>query len=180
MALRFNEWRKEKNLSDLSLCYAISHCADYPEIIDNVELNKSFGFSGFRYLQINGIRFKNESELTEYLRNARKAGVTNIDTTFYGLEEYHDKFAARKGDFEYLIDILNTAIKLDIVPEPTFVILEDNKDQIEELVTLLQKYINADGAIHGFLQDYRGNGENLESVRLLRQSYDNLPDVVKH
>jgi hypothetical protein len=179
MALRFNEWRKEKKLNDFSLCYAISHCADYPEITDNIELNKSFGFSGFRYLQINGISFKDEQELTDYLRSVKNAGVTHIDTTFYGLEEYHDKFAARKGDYTYLINILNIARKVDIIPVITFVILEDNKDQLEELLTILQKYIKADGAIHGFLQDYRGNGENLEGVRLLRESYEALPDKVK-
>lgn len=179
MALRFNEWRKEKKLNDFSLCYAISHCADYLELTDNIELNKAFGFSGFRYLQINGIQLKNESELTEFLRNAQNAGVTNIDTTFYGLEEYHDTFAARKGDFKYLINILDIALMFGITLEPTFVILEDNKDQIEELISLLQKYVSEDGAIHGFLQDFRGHGENLEDVRLLCESYESLPDKVK-
>ncbi len=179
MALRFNEWRKEKRMNDFWLCYAISHCADYPELIDNIELNKSFGFIGARYLQINGIGLKNESELTEYLSNVKNAGVTNIDTTFFGLEEYHDKFAGRQGDFKYLINILNIALKIGIVPQITFVILEDNKDQIEDLVSLLQKYVGVNGAIYGFLHDYRGNGENLENVRLTLQSYKALSDKAK-
>jgi len=179
IALCFNEWRKEKKLNDFWLCYAISHCADYPELIDNIVLNKSFGFSGIRYLQINGLKFKNQSELTEYLINAKNAGIISIDTTFYGLEEYHDKFAARKGDFRYLLNILKIALEIGIIPKPTFVILEDNKDQIEDLISLLQKYIGVDGAIHGFLQDYRGNGENLENVRLTLQSYEAMSDKIK-
>jgi len=38
IARHFNEWRKQKELNNLWLYYAISHCADYPELTDNIEL----------------------------------------------------------------------------------------------------------------------------------------------
>ncbi|MHB1483076.1 MAG: radical SAM family protein [Saccharofermentanales bacterium] len=180
IALRFNEWRKEKMLTDFSLNYSISHCADYPELVNNIELNKLFGFTGYMFLQINGIDFKNKTELAKYFKNIKKAGVTNIDTTFYGLENYHDKFAARKGDFKYLFDIISASLDVGLASEPTFVILEENKNQLDELIFLLKNHIGNDVKIHGFLQDFRGNGEYLEGARLLRQSYDSLSDKVKN
>lgn len=32
IAMRFAEWRKEKGISDFSLSYTISHCADYTHL----------------------------------------------------------------------------------------------------------------------------------------------------
>lgn len=179
MAFRFDEWRKKRKPADFWLSYTIGYCADYPELVDNIAFNKAFDYIGFRYLQINGIRFRSEPELFQYLKDAKDAGVTHVDTSFYGLEEYHDRFAARKGDFQYLIKILKVVQKLDLKPQISIPLFEDNKDQIEELVSLLEEYVGSEGAFHIFLQDYRGYGEHLERVRLLRRSYEALPNKIK-
>ena len=177
IALKFQKWREDKQLSDFSLCYAISHCADYPELLRNIELNKRLNFVGHYCIQINGIGLRDTNALNDYLEKVKQAGVTTIDTTFYGLEEYHDRFAARKGDFNFLINIVQRAISLGLMIQPTFVALEENKKQLPELMELLTSF--GCERIHGFLHDYRGNGEKMEDVRLKKNSYDALPEVAK-
>lgn len=179
IAERFAHWRNEKGTSEFFLCYAISHCADYPELIDNIEFNKSLDFIGAKYLQINGIRYRNDFELIHYLEKVKEAGIVYVDTTFYGLEKYHDYFANREGDFAYLINIAKAVKSVGLALQPTVFVCEENKNEIFDLIELLKEYAGANCKVHTALQDYRGNGENLEGIRLTKQSYEMLHDNVK-
>lgn len=179
IALKFNEWRKSKSLNDFFLSYTISHCADYTQLVDNIKINQSFDFIGAKFLQINGIGIKNDVELRNYLESVKNAGVINVDTTFFGLSDYHDRFASRNGDFNYLLKIVQTVKELRMTIQPTIAIFDDNKDQIAELLSILDKYMTDDSKVSVFLQDYRGNGENLENIRLTKSSYEALPDNVR-
>ena len=178
VAIAFDNWRKSKALNDFVLSYTIGHCADYYQLSDNISLNKKFNFPGWPFLQINGIGIKNDKEIDEYFMVIREAGIKFIDTTFFGLSEFHDNFASRKGDFAYLLKIIEYANKYDIKVQPTMPIFENNKDQIEEVINILNKYItNLELSI--FLHDYWGNGENFENVRLTKSSYEKLSDKIR-
>ena len=161
----------------IPVSYAISHCADYPQLTRNIELNKRLGFAGHAFLQINGIGLRDESKLRTYLSGVQRAGVTTIDATFYGLAAHHDNFAGRSGDFQFLLEIVRAGLALGLTLQPTFVALEDNKAQLGELVALLTSLGCTN--IHGFLHDYRGRGEALEDVRLTWDAYHALPKHVR-
>jgi len=176
--LKFEKWREDKQLTNFILNYEISHCADYPELIRKIELNKRLNFLGYQFLQINGIRLRDTECLCDYLQSVKKAGVTTVDTTFYGLEEYHDRFAARRGDFEFLINIVKCGISIGLDLLPTIIILEDNKEQISALIDLLISL--GCEKIHCFFHDYRGNGETLENLRLTKNTFDTLPEKVRN
>jgi len=170
LALRFAQ-------HDIPVCYAISHCADYPELTRNIALNRQLGFAGAAFLQINGIALRDQSALRDYLLQVQQAGVTTIDTTFYGTQAYHDKFAARKGDFAFLRDIITMGLSLGLSMQPTFLVTEENKTQLSELIDTLTRLGCTN--MHGFIQDYKGFGANLESIRLYGDSYHALPQNVK-
>jgi hypothetical protein len=178
IAVSFDKWRKTKSLNDFELSYTIGYCADYEQLYDNILLNKKFHFPGWSFLQINGIRIKNDSELDKYFRRINEAGITNIDTTFYGLSDFHDGFASRKGDFEYLLKIIEYANEYNINVQPSIPIFEENKKQIGELIDLLYKHLE-NKKLTMFLPDYRGYGIRLEDVRLNKSSYEKLPDDIK-
>jgi len=180
IALAFSEWQKsQQHSSDFPISYAISHCADYPELASNIELNRRLNGVSHQFLQINGIRLMEKPYLSAYLHAAKSAGVTHVDTTFYGLQEYHDNFAARKGDFHYLLDILAEVVALGMTPMPSFAVHEKNKEQLADLVALIKAHTSNTQRINGFLQDYRGNGENMENIRLTKTSFYTLPDSVQ-
>ncbi|MCL2532433.1 MAG: hypothetical protein FWE40_09850 [Oscillospiraceae bacterium] len=161
----------------MPVSYAISRCADYPELTRNIALNRQLGFAGAAFLQINGIALRDQTALRDYLIQVQQAGVTTIDTTFYGTQAYHDKFAGRKGDFAFLCEIIATGLSLGLTMQPTFLATEENKTQLPELVDMLTRL--GCTAMYGFIQDYRGFGETLEDIRLCQASYDELLHNVK-
>ncbi|MCL2195778.1 MAG: hypothetical protein FWB76_07510 [Oscillospiraceae bacterium] len=170
LALRFAQ-------HGMPVSYAISHCADYPELTRNIALNRKLGFAGAPFLQINGIALRDQAALHEYLSQVQHAGVTTIDTTFYGTEAYHDNFAVRKGDFAFLCEIITTGLSLGLAMQPTFLATQENATQLSELIDTLTSL--GCTSIYGFIQDYKGNGETLEDMRLDQAAYNNLPETVK-
>jgi hypothetical protein len=179
IALAFDKWRKNKSLNDFYLCYTIGHCADYNQLGENIKLNRSFNFIGASFLQINGIGLKTNEELNEYFKKIKEAGIKNIDTTFYGLPDFHDNFCSRKGDFYYLLDVIKMANYFKIDVQLTAPIFETNRNQMDKMFAIIDKYIINNNKPVIFLQDYRGNGENLEETRLTRESFSGLPEKIK-
>lgn len=176
-AERFVEWGKGKQLAQLPYYY-IPYCAEYPELLDNIAFNHSIGFVGASFLQCNGIKIRNESEIDKWISQLKDAGVKNIDITFFGNEKYHDQFAARKGDYHFMMQLVKSANKKGMVCTPSLVITEENKEMLEELIEVLSELTPLKN-IHSFLPDYRGRGYLLEDSRLTDKSYAALPEVVK-
>jgi hypothetical protein len=153
---------------------------DYDKLADNIKFNKSLNFYGYSYLQINGIGFKDDTALEKYLLNAKEAGITAVDTTFFGLSDFHDQFSGRDNDFNYMITILEKIQKINLKLSITVPIFETNKGQIKELLILLNKHLTTGNyEIHIFLQDFWGRGIFLEETRLNKQSYDDLDENIK-
>jgi len=164
-------------LPALPLSYTCGYCYDYPELARNIAFNRELGFQGAGYLQINGIAMRDDNALRAWLQELREAGATTINATFYGLEPTHDAFAARPGDFAYLLRILRAAQALGYEALCTFPLTEENKDEAAPLLSLLE----GEGLTQffGFLPDHRGRGAELESIRLTRASFEALPEKVQ-
>lgn len=129
-------------------------------------------------MQCNGINIKSESETDKFVKNLKNAGIKNIDVTFFGDEKYHDQFAARKGDYQFMLQLAKSAVKEGIICSPTIVISEENKEILGKLLEVLIE-ITPIKNIHSFLPDYRGRGYLLEDSRLTARSYEILSDTVK-
>lgn len=177
VAERFVQWGKMKELTTLPFYY-ISYCAEYPELFDNISFNKSIGFVGAGFLQCNGIKIRNKSETDEFTAKLKAAGIEMIDTTFYGNERYHDKFASRKGDYSFMLLLAESAKQHGIICSPSVVVTEDSKTMLHDLFYKLLEITDIHN-IHSFLPDYRGRGYVMEESRLTQKSYEMLPDNVK-
>jgi hypothetical protein len=177
LAERFAQWKKTSE-TQLPIYYCIGYCAEYPELFDNIRFNKTLGFVGGDFLQCNGIKIRNEAETKELIKRIKAAGIAMIDTTFFGTKEYHDQFAARQGDFEFLLRLSKCAVSEGIVCAPTFVICEENKGMLSDLFDILTEITGL--KMYSFLQDYRGRGYLLENSRLRIESYEKLPEKIKN
>lgn len=177
IAERFALWGKERNLKNLPYYY-ISYCADYPELFDNISFNKSIGFVGASFLQCNGIKIRSDSETSKFAAKLKMAGIKMIDTTFFGSEEYHDQFAARAGDYRFMMQLAESATQHEITCSPSVVVSEESKEMLDDLFIVLGRILNI-GNIHSFLPDYRGRGYLMENSRLTEKSYKMLSDKVK-
>ncbi len=170
-------WAKEEGIAPLPYYY-IPYCADYPELADTIAFNRSVGFAGSEFLQCNGIALRDAAGIDEFIHTIQDAGVKTIDTTFFGDERFHDRFAARPGDYRFLLDLAASATRHGLTCAPTVVLLRDNLAMLPKLFETLEA-VTGGARMYSFLPDYRGRGHLVENVRLTRADAENLPEVVK-
>lgn len=130
LAERFIVWAKNKNITPLPF-YCISYCAEYPQLLNNISFNKENGFLGANFLQCNGLKIRTLSETDQFIKNIKSAGIENIDTTFFGNPKYHDSFAAREGDYDFMLLLAKRAAALDLNCSPTVVVSRESLSMLD-------------------------------------------------
>ena len=178
LAERFVEWNNAKGNGTALSYYGVSYTIEYPELYDNLAFNQSIGAPCGKFLQINGIRMRDEAETDALIKQLSASGVSMIDTTFFGDETYHDAFAGRKGDYRFMLRLASAIAKAGIVCAPSIPVFEDNKHLLDGLFDVLSQMVDP-ANIHFFLSDYRGHGERIDHLRLTEDGYASLSDTVK-
>lgn len=174
-AARFYEWMKRER-TDLGGMYYVGYCNEFPQLCDHVAFVKTI-MPDFDFLQFNGMAFREEQALHRLLESVRGSGIRLVDLTFYGTEACHDRFAGRAGDFQYLLTILRICekIRLDVVISVALTM--ENRDQMEELFEILSHYRHRQCTV--FLPHAKGRGEAMSELRLTKEAYDSLPEIVR-
>jgi hypothetical protein len=175
-ARRFYEWLKE-NRPELSFAFYWGYSMEHPRLPDTVDFLREIGSPGGKFLQFDGMCFRTEQELHDLLTDLKTVGIRLIDLTFYGTEVYHDRFAARSGDFRLMIDTLRVANQMDLDVSVTVPVTRENAGQIDELLEQLRGYRTA--RISLFVPHSEGRGALLEPVRLTLDDYEGLSDAAK-
>ncbi|ONI45183.1 hypothetical protein AN641_04565 [Candidatus Epulonipiscioides gigas] len=176
-AQKMINWAKEKNIAPIPYYY-IGFCADYPELLRNILFNKSNEWTGASFLQCNGINIRNSEEINEFLTSIKSVGVNTIDISFFGNKDYHDLFAARKGDYDFMLSLATKATELGIICNPSITVTKESLPMLDDLYDTLYS-IPKMGEIGAFLPDYRGRGYLLEHSRITVTDYENLSEKVK-
>lgn len=177
IAERFVAWANDNRIFPLPFYY-VSFCAEFPQLYDNIAFNRAIRFPGARFLQCNGIAIRSQEETDLFVSRLIDAGVESIDTTFFGTRSFHDSFAARKGDFDFMYLLASRASAHGLTCTPTVVITKSNLRMMPELFSLLEAIPNI-GTIHSFLPDHRGRGYLLEPDRISLDEYHELPDGIR-
>ncbi len=178
VAERLAEWTKAEEGRPAFTSYTVAHCAEYGEICDNIAFNRHYGAYNAGLLQCNGINIRDEAETERFIEKIKAAGISTIDTTFFGDEFYHDKFAARQGDYDFMLRLMRKAVEHGIVCAPSIAVTEENKTMLSALIDTLED-IAGKGKVNAFLPDYRGRGYMMEDARLTAESYEALTKRVK-
>ncbi|WP_027219037.1 radical SAM protein [Butyrivibrio fibrisolvens] len=157
--------------------YYFGYCMDTPKLFDYIDFCKKYSLASARFLQMNGFAFRSESELDSLIKRLKDAGIEMIDLTFYGTEEYHDKFAGRKGDFDFILKMLDSAIKNELTVNISIPLMKENIEMMPELRQLLDK--NGASKYSYFLPHSKGRGKLLEDQRLTKSEFETLPQDIK-
>lgn len=162
---------------DLSFTYYIGYCMDTPDLADYIRTCQEMGMPSGRFLQLNGLRIRNEADTLSFVQCLAAQGVETIDLTFYGLQEYHDRFAGRKGDFDFLLRILQAAAAAHLKTEISIPLLKTNLQQMEHLMALLSSY--APEKIFLFLPHSKGRGRLIAHERITQADLEGLSPAVR-
>lgn len=175
-AKSFKEWLKEKR-PELSFLFGFGYSMEHPNLLSAIDFCRSIGSATGEFLQFDGMKFRSDSDLEKLLRQLQEHGIKLIDLTFYGTESYHDRFAARAGDYRLMINTLKQANKVGLAVTVSIPITHENVDQMDELIAELEQYRMQ--RITCFVPHSEGRGRLLDSVRFSKEDYEKLSENVR-
>lgn len=175
-AKRFYEWLKE-NRPELLFLFGFGYSMEHPELLSAIDFCRSIGSATGEFLQFDGMKFRTEAELEVLLQQLKAHGIKLIDLTFYGTESYHDRFAARAGDYRLMINTLKQANQIGLDVTVSIPITHENADQMDALIGELEQYRTQ--RITCFVPHSEGRGRLLNSVRLSEEDYEKLSENVR-
>lgn len=175
-AERFYHWLRQ-NRPELSFAFYYGYSMEHPQLLETIDFAREIGSPGGQFLQFDGMKFRNDDEIRELLTSLQNHGIELIDLTFYGTGDYHDRFAARKGDFAYMLRILGISNQVGLRVNCGIALNHENAHQAGQLLDILSKYrLNH---VFAFVPHGEGRGAALEPVRFRQADFDALPESVK-
>ena len=161
-AQRFHDWLKT-NRPDLSFLFGFGYSMEHPDLLGAIDFCQSIGSATGEFLQFDGMKFRTDEELEELLRQLKAHGIKLIDLTFYGTEIYHDRFAARQGDYQLMMRTLEIASKIPLDVSVSIPITHENAGQIDALIAAVNPH--RPQRISVFIPHSEGRGYLLDPVR---------------
>lgn len=175
-AKRFYEWMKE-NRPDLSFLFGFGYSMEHTDLLGAIDFCRSIGSATGEFLQFDGMRFRTDEELETLLRQLQEHGIKLINLTFYGMEDYHDRFAARTGDYRLMMNTLAQANKIGMDVTVSIPITHENVSQMDALITELEQYRTQ--RIICFVPHSEGRGKLLDKVRFSSEDYAQLSEKIR-
>ena len=175
-AKRFYEWLRE-NRPELSFLFGFGYSMEHPDLLSAIDFCRSVGSATGEFLQFDGMKFRADEELEGLLRKLKDHGIKLIDLTFYGTEHYHDRFAARVGDYRLMMNTLKLANQIGLDVTVSTPITHENADQMDALIAELNQYHTQ--RINCFIPHGEGRGRLLDPVRFSTQDYAKLSGDVR-
>lgn len=174
-ALRFHDWLSA-NRPELSFDFSFGYSMEHPRLLSALDFMNSLGSVQGRLLQMDGMRLREGAELTAFLRGVKARGVRHLNFTFYGTENYHDRFAGRNGDFTGLIRYAEEAAELGLEVSAGIPLTLESAAFAPELVPLLRS--KGIEAVRLFVPHSEGRGKFIDPIRLTLSALNALPEDI--
>lgn len=175
-ALAFHAWLRE-NRPELQFQFYFAYSMDHPRLLETVDFMNENGYGQGEFLQFDGMKFRTPEESRRLLQDLKDHGVRLVDFTLYGTRDYHDRFAARQGDFDYMMAMLSQAREVGLASEVGIPLTHENAGQAEPLIRQVQAL--GPEKIFCFVPHGEGRGAALDKVRFSQADFDSLPQLVK-
>ena len=175
-ARRFHEWIARER-PELRFHFTFGYAMDHPELPRALDFLGVIGSVSGHFLQMNGFALRSSAENERLMREIFAHGVREVNFTFYGLEEYHDRFAGRSGDFEHLLIQIGAARRAGLNASAGVALTAENIGQAESLLMRLEE--NGIAAPRLFVPHGEGRGAMLEDIRVTAAQLEALPQRAK-
>ena len=175
-AKRFYEWIQNSR-PDLSFLFGFGYSMEHPNLFEAIDFCQSLGSPTGEFLQMDGMKFRSEQELAELLLKLKSHGIKLINLTFYGTEWYHDRFAARNGDYRLMMNTIKAANSVELDVTVGIPLTHENAGQIDSLLQELDRFKVE--KIYCFVPHSEGRGKFMEAIRLTLDDYELLSQRVK-
>ena len=175
-ARAFFDWMRA-NRPKIRFDYSFGYCMEHPHLSQAIAFLREIGSPGAKFLQMDGMAMRDEAEAAALMGTIAGAGVESLNFTFYGLPDYHDRFAGREGDFDLMLRMVRPALKNGLSVSARIPLTCENVGQAEALVALLQNEGVRQTTL--FVPHGEGRGEALNPVRFSDGAYALLPEALR-
>ena len=165
-----NELKEARPDADISFTFGYS--MEHPNLKEAIQTLKRLGSPMAEFLQCDGMAMRDEDQCRDLMQMLKEEGIKSLNFTAYGLRDYHDRFAGRKGDFDLLLRMMNASCEAGIPFTTGVPITKENIQTIDELVTILKEAGNR--KISLFVPHEEGRGKSLNQVRLEQEDLSAL------
>ena len=169
------EWLKT-NRPDLSFAFYFGHSMEHPRLVEAIDFLREIGSPTAEFLQMDGMQFRDDAALHSLLNELKAHGVRLLDFTFYGTRAYHDRFAARKGDYDLMLRTLKTARKVGLECEIGYPLTQESAPLTGAFLQEIEGYPLKN--LFFFVPHGEGRGQTLEGIRLRERDVEKLPEKV--
>lgn len=172
----FYDWL-QKNRPDLSFAFYFGHSMEHPHLLEAIDFLQEIQSPTGEFLQFDGMQFRDEKQLHAFLSNLKAHGIKLIDLTFYGTRTYHDRFAARKGDYDYMLNMLRAANQIGLDCEIGYPLTQESAPLAGNFMAEIAPYQLKN--LFFFIPHGEGRGKTLEHIRLTEDAAEKLPESVQ-
>ncbi len=165
-----NELKEARPDADVSFSFGYS--MEHPDLRKAIQVLRRLGSPMARFLQCDGMAMRDETQCQKLMQMLKDEGIEELNFTVYGLREYHDRFAGRKGDFDLLFRMMEAAHKTGMAFSTGVPITKENIRDIDELIELLKNAGSHTSPL--FIPHEEGRGKNLRHIRLEQQDLSML------
>lgn len=152
--------------------FSFGYSMEHSNLREAIRTLRALGSPSASFLQCDGMRLRTERECRDLMETLLTEGVRQLNFTVYGLEDYHDRFAGRKGDFALLGRMMKAAGEAGLPFDIGIPLTEENCSQTDRLAEQMKKTRARE--IRLFIPHGEGRGKALEKLRIRRGSLEKL------
>lgn len=174
-AKSFYNWLKE-NRPALGFTYYFGYSMEHPKLFETIKFMQETNSPSGKFLQFNGMKQRNIEELKSFIRQLKQIGIETLDFTFYGTKEYHDKFAARNGDYDLMMNTITIALEEKLNIDVGIPVTKENLYDLDKLVDI---FMNLKVNLFLFTPHSVGRGVRLFEQKITSTDYNSMNEKVK-
>lgn len=163
---------------EIPVQFAFGYAMEHPDLPAALAQLRELGSPHNEYFQCDGMRLRNPEECRELAALLAREGIKKLNFTLYGLEDYHDRFAARAGDFAAILRMMAVAGEAGLSVSCGIPLTLESLPQISELVELLQsrKFVKR---VFLFVPHEEGRGKQIAPIRVTTSALLELPQPLQ-
>ena len=162
-AQQFRQWLR-KNRPELRFHFAFGYAMEHPDLRNALRFLRQIGSPQAEFLQCDGMRMRSRAECQTLAQMLAEEGVQTLNFTFYGLPDYHDRFANRRGDFAFLLRLMRAADEAGLAVRAGVPLTAESAGQADALLELLRRQVPC-LSLSLFVPHEEGRGLSLQSIR---------------
>ena len=162
-----HEFREQ--LPDINSSFSFGYSMEHPELKEAIRTLRRLDSPSASFLQCDGMKMRSDEECDKLIDMLLNEGIQQLNFTVYGLADYHDRFAGRKGDYELILRMMKAAQYKGLSFSSGIPLTTENISQIDTLVDILRSL--GSESINLFIPHEEGRGKLLSPIRLDLDSY---------